>query len=118
MAIKEFDMHGLKRAAARVEACRCMEEAYYEGLQGVRFIHGFNHGKVLKTYMRKDAAHGGGLSKDLRKHYPELPSVQIRIEGRGVTYALFDSTNPDEEIREARRKSKEFFAWFANQKSR
>ena len=41
--LKEFDMHGLKYVDAQFEACRCMEEAYSEGLQGVRFIHGYKH---------------------------------------------------------------------------
>lgn len=83
--LKDFDIHGLKYIDAQFEACRCMEEAYSEGLQGVRFIHGYKHGNDLQNYVRK----ASGLAKDLRQHYPELPSIQVRPEGQGVTSALF-----------------------------
>ena len=84
--LKEFDMHGLKYVDAQFEACRCMEEAYSEGLQGVRFIHGYKHGNALQNYVRK----ASGLGKDLRRHCPELPSITVRPEGKGVTSALFE----------------------------
>ena len=86
MLLKEFDMHGLKYIDAQFEASRCMEEAYSEGLQGVRFIHGYKHGDDLQNYVRK----ASGLTKDLRQHYPELPSIQVRSEGQAVTSALFE----------------------------
>ena len=86
MGLKEFNMHGLKYIDAQFEACRSIEEAYSEELQGVRFIHGYKHGDDLQNYVRK----ASGLTKDLRKHYPELPSIQVRPEGQGVTSALFE----------------------------
>ncbi len=86
MVLKEFDMHGLNYFDAQLEACRCMEEAYSEGLQGARFIHGHKHGSDLQNYVRK----ANGLGKDLRQHYPELPSIQVRPEGQAVTAALFE----------------------------
>ena len=86
MVLKEFDMHGLKYIDAQFEACRSIEEAYSEGLKGVRFIHGYKHGDDLQNYVRK----ANGLGKDLRQHYPELPSIQIRPEGQAVTAALFE----------------------------
>ena len=84
--LKEFDMHGLKYIDAQFEACRSIVEAYSEELQGVRFIHGYKHGDDLQNYVRK----ASGLTKDLRQHYPELPSIQVRPEGQGVTSALFE----------------------------
>jgi hypothetical protein len=35
----------------------------------------------------KDAS---GLTKDLRRHCPEMPSITVRPEGKGVTSALFE----------------------------
>jgi hypothetical protein len=85
-SLKEFDMHGLKYLDAQFEACRRMEEAYSEGLLGVRFIHGYKRGNDLQNYVRK----ASGLTRDLRRHCPELPSITMRPEGKGVTSALFE----------------------------
>jgi hypothetical protein len=80
-SLKEFDMHGLKYLDAQFEACRRMEEAYSEGLLGVRFIHGYKHGNDLQSYVRKAQRPGQGSA-------PALPrdAVNYREARRAGSY--------------------------------
>jgi len=47
-------------------------------------IHGFNHGTVLRDYIR-----GGGLTKDLHKILPLLPEIRITWSQEGATTIFF-----------------------------
>ncbi len=79
------DLHGFRLLEAELEACEALIEAQTLGLNGVEFIHGYRHGHAILDYIRER----GGLRKDLRTKYPELPRVKIMAKKMGLTTIQF-----------------------------
>ena len=81
----EVNIHGMKFLEATLEICGRIEEAYGQGEDGAKIIHGFNRGNAIRDYVRSK------MVNDLKK-YANLPEVSLDCLDPGVTVVTFDNT--------------------------
>ena len=86
--IREVDLHDHRLFEAEVIICKELEEAWYNGEEGVLFIHGYHDGTTIKNFIRRR----GGLRSKLKRNYPDLPEVELKADGEGCTYVMFGET--------------------------
>lgn len=74
---------------AEVEICAAIEEAWFCGKSYLLLIHGYNNGVAIKEFILKS----GGLRKQMKRNFPEVPGLEIIPKDRGVTLVRI-SENP------------------------
>ena len=81
-----IDTHGLRFIEATLEICGRIEEAYSQGDNGIRIIHGYNRGTSIREYVRSD------MVQDLKKYSREVPRINLDCLDPGITVVKFENT--------------------------
>ena len=81
-----IDTHGLRFIEATLEICGRIEEAYSQGDNGIRIIHGYNRGTSIREYVRSD------MVQDLKKYSRDVPRVNLDCLDPGITVVKFENT--------------------------
>lgn len=76
--IREIDLHGKNLLFVQTELPDQIMDLYYSGFRIIRLIHGYNHGQVLRTYVRNR------LRLDIKQLYPKH-RFNITAEKKGTT---------------------------------
>ena len=66
---------------AEVEICAAIEEAWFCGKSCLLLIHGYNNGVAIKEFILNP----GGLRKQMKRNFPEVPGLEITPKDRGAT---------------------------------
>ena len=82
----KVDIHGMKFLEATLEICGRIEEAYAQGEDSVKIIHGFHRGSSIRHYVRS------GMVRDLKKYSVKVPKINLDCLDPGVTVVKFDNT--------------------------
>ena len=77
----EVDLHNMRLFEAEVEICAAIEEAWFCGKNSLLLIHGFNNGVAIKEFILNP----GGLSKQMKRNFPEVPELEIIRRDQGST---------------------------------
>ena len=81
----KVDLHGLPLSEAKLRAQISLGEAWADSLSKIELVHGHNLGTVIKDYIQtKD-----GLREDMKRVYPEIPSLILNDKGLGSTIVRF-----------------------------
>lgn len=81
-----IDTHGLRYIEATLEICGRIEEAYSQGHDEIKIIHGFNRGTSIRNYVRSD------MVQDLKKYSKTVPKVNLDCLDPGITMVKFENT--------------------------
>jgi dsDNA-specific endonuclease/ATPase MutS2 len=81
----EIDLHGLELSEAKVEVLQKLEECVLFHEDQITIIHGYQHGSVLKAYIRsekflKDAQRDGYRLKPAQIMNPGSTSFNISLK--------------------------------------
>ena len=79
------DLHGLPFSEAKLRAQISVGEAWADSLSKIELVHGHNLGTAIKNYIQNK----NGLSEDMERIYPEIPSLILRDKGLGSTIVRF-----------------------------
>ena len=71
----------LPLACAEHEICEDLSYLFQTGETKLDIIHGYNFGTAIRSFVRNP----NGLKNTLKKHYPELPDVEIQNQQPGMT---------------------------------
>ena len=82
----KVDIHGMKFLEATLEICGRIEEAYAQGEDGIKIIHGHNRGTSIRKYVRS------GMVQDLKKYSRNVPKINLDCLDPGVTVVKFENT--------------------------
>jgi len=79
----------LPLAVAEYEICENLLCLFQTGESNLEVIHGYNYGTAIRNFVRNP----NGLRSKLRKHYPELPNVEIINQQQGMTSIYLKEDN-------------------------
>ncbi len=82
----KVDIHGMTFIEATLEICGRIEEAYAQGEDSVKIIHGYNRGTSIRKYVRSD------MIRDLKKYNTNVPKINLDCLDPGVTVVKFENT--------------------------
>ena len=74
---------------AEYEICENLRCTFLLGGSKLDVIHGYNYGTAIRNFVRNP----NGLRSKLRKHYPELPNVEIINQQPGMTSVYLKEDN-------------------------
>ena len=74
---------------AEYEICENLRCLFLSGRSKLEVIHGYNFGTAIRNFVRNP----NGLRSKLRKHYPELPNVEIINQQQGMTSIYLKEMN-------------------------
>tara|TARA_B100000530_G_scaffold154595_1_gene97033 strand:+ start:189 stop:524 length:336 start_codon:yes stop_codon:yes gene_type:complete len=89
MLFKKIDLHNTTLYNAKLDICENLLEAHFLGNETIEFIHGYRNGQSIRNYIRKP----GGLARDLKERYTELPEITIYFVSEGRSRILFKAEN-------------------------
>tara|TARA_B100000029_G_C17253998_1_gene843845 strand:- start:335 stop:607 length:273 start_codon:yes stop_codon:yes gene_type:complete len=89
MIKEQIDLHNISLYNAKFDICEKLLEAHFLGTESIEFIHGYRNGQSIRNYIRKP----GGLARDLKERYSELPEIIIYIVSEGRSRILFKVEN-------------------------
>tara|TARA_B100001250_G_scaffold388183_1_gene386226 strand:- start:1924 stop:2181 length:258 start_codon:yes stop_codon:yes gene_type:complete len=81
----KVDLHGLPLSDAKLRAQISVAESWESSKNSIELIHGHNLGTVIKDYIQSNE----GLSRDIKRIYPEIPSLKLSDKGLGSTIVKF-----------------------------
>jgi DNA-nicking Smr family endonuclease len=79
------DLHGLPFSEAKLKTQIAVAEAWESSSKSIELVHGYNLGTVIKDYVQSYE----GLQKDIKRIYPEIPSLKLSDKGLGSTVIKF-----------------------------
>jgi len=80
-----FDINGLLFQIAKLKTQIAVAEAWESSSKSIELVHGYNLGTVIKDYVQREE----GLQKDIKRIYPEIPSLKLTDKGLGSTVIKF-----------------------------
>jgi hypothetical protein len=80
-----LDYHGLRIFDVKIRIIEDIVEAYQNGAEEIRIVHGFKHGRAIKTYLWQKS----GMMKDFQRVAPEIKLKLLKGSTRGVTIIRF-----------------------------
>ena len=81
----KVDLHGLPLSEAKLKAQIAVGEAWADSSSKIELVHGHNLGTAIKDYIQSKS----GLSEDMMRIYPEIPSLILSDKGLGSTVVKF-----------------------------
>ncbi len=80
----EVDLHDLRLYDAEVRICDAIEEGWCNDTRCILLIHGYHNGVAIRSFIQSE----GGLRKQIKRNYPEIPRIEIVPCDYGSTYVL------------------------------
>ena len=79
------DLHGLPLSDAKLKSQIAVAQAWESSPNFLELVHGHNLGTAIKDYVQREH----GLSKDIKRIYPEIPKLKLSDKGLGSTIIKF-----------------------------
>ena len=81
----KVDLHGLPLSEAKLKVQISVGEAWADSLSKIEIVHGYNLGTAIKDYIQNK----NGFRDDMKRIYPEIPSLILNDKGLGSTIVRF-----------------------------